>query len=84
MEMGVERLLAKNGRMSMYFVSDQASPFYRSELFSRVLKFVQRQTVPCRFSEKNNKLSLVFGEVPRVEDLVRIVKRMRDDLKTDE
>lgn len=84
MEMGVERLLAKNGRMSMYFVSDQASPFYRSELFSRVLKFVQRQTVPCRFSEKNNKLSLVFGEVSRVEDLVRIVKRMRDDLKTDE
>ncbi len=84
MEMGVERLLAKNGRLSMYFVSDQASPFYRSELFSRVLKFVQRQTVPCRFSEKNNKLSLVFGEVSRVEDLVRIVKRMRDDLKTDE
>ena len=75
MEMGVERLLAKNGRMSMYFVSDQASPFYRSELFSRVLKFVQRQTVPCRFSEKNNKLSLVFGEVP-------IVMRMGVDLNT--
>lgn len=84
MEMGVERLLAKNGRMSMYFVSDQASPFYRSELFSRVLRFVQRQTVSCRFSEKNNKLSLVFGEVLRVEDLVRIVKRMQEDLKTDE
>lgn len=83
MEMGVERLLAKNGKMSMYFVSDQASPFYRSELFSRVLKFVQKQSVACRFSEKNNKLSLVFGEVHRVEELVRIVKKMRDDLKTD-
>lgn len=84
MEMGVERLLAKNGRMSMYFVSDQASPFYRSELFSRVLKFVQGQTVACRFSEKNNKLSLVFDEVHRVDELVRVVKKMREHLKTDE
>ena len=52
MAVGVERLLMKNGKMILYFVSSQTSPFYSSAVFTRLLKFVQLQMLPCRMSEK--------------------------------
>lgn len=76
MDLGVERLLAKNGRMIMYFVGEQTSPFYQSPVFASILKFVQRQELPCRFSEKNNKLSLIFPDVTNVMKMGRYVRKM--------
>ncbi|MEG2791382.1 MAG: TRCF domain-containing protein, partial [Odoribacter sp.] len=75
-DIGVERLLAKNGKMIMYFVSDQRSPFYQSPIFSAVLRFVQQQGLPCRMSEKNDKLSLIFMEVTNIMKMAKYVRRM--------
>ncbi len=76
MELGVERLLVKNGKMMMYFVGEQSSPFYRSATFAAILKFVQQQVLPCRLSEKNNKLSLVFTEITNIMKMSGYVKKM--------
>lgn len=80
MSLGVERLLAKNGKMTMYFVSDQSSPFYKSDVFANVLKFVQQQTVACRFSEKNDKLSLIFTDVKDESRMAEIVRNLKDSV----
>lgn len=80
LSMGVERLLVRNGRMVMYFVNDQASPFYQSAIFTNLLKFVQRQALPCRMSEKNDKLSLVFSEVTNIVKMSRYVKKMWENI----
>ncbi|WP_420910120.1 transcription-repair coupling factor [Odoribacter lunatus] len=76
MALGVERLLVKNGKMVMYFVYSQTSPFYSSAVFSNLLRFVQHQELPCRMSEKNEKLSLVFTEMTNIEKVVRFVGKM--------
>lgn len=80
MEMGVERLLVRNGKMIMYFVSEQRSPFYQSPMFTNLLGFVQQQVLPCRMNEKNDKLTLVFMEVTNIMKMSRIVKEMRKSL----
>lgn len=74
--LGIERLLVKNGKMIMYFVSDQSSAFYASAVFSDLLKFVQKQQLPCRMNEKNGKLSLVFTEITNVEKMARYVGKI--------
>ena len=74
--LGVERLLVKNGNMVLYFVADQRSSFYQSELFSAILNFVQQQYYPCRFNEKNGKLSLIFSEITHVEKMARVIREM--------
>lgn len=79
LDLGVERLLAKNGKMIMYFVAEQTSPFYQSPVFSAILRFVQRQVLPCRFSEKNEKLSLIFTDVTNVMKMARYVKKMWEE-----
>ena len=81
MELGIERLLVKNGKMIVYFVGEQTSPFYRSAVFAAVLKFVQQQWLPCRFSEKNGKLSLIFTEVTNVMKMARFVRQMWEKVR---
>ena len=80
----MERLLAKNGKMVMYFIGAQSSPYYKSDAFVAVLNFVQQQVISCRFNEKNNKLSLVFEKVTNVMQLANNVKKMWELLKEQE
>lgn len=81
MVMGVERLLVKNGKMVMYFVSSQTSPFYTSPVFTRLLGFVQRQVLLCRMNEKNDKLSLVFTGMTDIGKVAGVVKKMWEEIR---
>lgn len=83
MDLGVERLLVKNGKMIMYFVSAQHSPFYASSVFSGLLRFIQKQVLPCRMNEKNDKLSLVFTEVTNVEKMSGYIRKMWEATRED-
>ena len=51
-----------------YFVSNPTSHFYQSEIFSRILKFVQAQTKKCKLKEDKMKLSLTVMNIQSVED----------------
>lgn len=76
LRLGIERLSVKNGRMAMYFVGEQNSAYYKSNIFTQILVFVQKQIVVCRFYEKNGKLSLIFQEIREVKQITQIVKEM--------
>lgn len=80
LDLGVERLYVKNGKMVMYFVSEQTSPFYQSPVFSAILRIVQQQQIPCRFSERNDKLSLIFTEVTNIMKMSRYVRKMWENV----
>jgi transcription-repair coupling factor (superfamily II helicase) len=79
-EMGVERLVARNGKMVLYFMGDQRSSFYSSSLFKALLQFIQRQEIPCRVSERNDKLTLSFTNVDDMERVAAIIKTMHDNV----
>ena len=76
--LGIERLMVKNNKMIVYFISDQNSPFYASPVFSELLKFIQKQVIPCKISEKNDKLSLVFTNIADINRVSEITREMRD------
>lgn len=80
MDTGVERLLVKNGKMIMYFVGEQTSPFYQSVVFANLLRFIQQQILPCRMNEKNDKLTLVFTEITNIMKMSRYVKKIHDTI----
>ncbi len=50
-----------------HFVSNQESPYYQSEIFGKVLKFVQQNPTASRMREKNNKLTLSFDDVQKID-----------------
>ena len=77
-DLGIERLMVKNNKMIVYFISDQNSSFYASPVFSELLKFIQKQVIPCKISEKNDKLSLVFTNIADINRVSEIIREMRD------
>ncbi|CAM2849503.1 transcription-repair coupling factor [Flavobacterium frigoris] len=51
-QVGIEKLVMKQGKMICYFVSDQQSDYYQSQRFKNVIKFVQKHTDLCKMKEK--------------------------------
>lgn len=74
MEIGFEKLLLKNNRMSGYFIQNQNSPYYQSETFTKVLKFVQMNARICKMKESNGKLTLSFERIKSIDDAITALK----------
>ncbi|WP_271855237.1 transcription-repair coupling factor [Patiriisocius marinus] len=55
---GLERVVMKQGRFIGYFISDQQSDFYQTDTFTRVLKFVQTHTPYLKMKEKKTRNGL--------------------------
>jgi transcription-repair coupling factor (superfamily II helicase) len=70
MDIGFEKLLLKNNRMTGYFIPNQKSPYYQSETFTKVLKFVQQHPRSCKMKENNGKLSLSFDHIKTIDDAI--------------
>jgi len=75
MDIGFERLVLKNKRMTGYFIPKQDSPYYQSEAFTRVLKFVQTNR-QVKMKENNNKLSLTFENVGTIKSAIASLNPM--------
>jgi transcription-repair coupling factor (superfamily II helicase) len=74
MEIGFEKLLLKNNRMVGYFIPNQNSPYYQSENFTKVLKFVQQNSRICKMKETNGKLTLSFENIRSIDDAISALK----------
>ena len=66
-QLGCEKIMLKQGRMSLFFVTQADSPYYQSEAFDRILSYVARNPRRCNFREQNGKRSMVIADVPTVE-----------------
>ncbi|WP_209319818.1 transcription-repair coupling factor [Ancylomarina longa] len=67
LDLGIEKLVLKSHKMVLYFISDQESAYYQSPQFSRVLQFVQSQTIPCKMKEAKNRLKLSFEHIDGIK-----------------
>lgn len=74
MDIGLERIVLKNGRMTGYFISSQESAYYQSETFTRVLKFVQSNPRSVKMKEANKKLTLTFENISSIKDAMAVLE----------
>jgi transcription-repair coupling factor (superfamily II helicase) len=71
---GFEKIVLKNERFIGYFISNQESPYYQSENFAAMLRFVQSHQSICRMKENETRLSLTFKNVRSVKEAIRLLK----------
>ena len=74
--LGCEKIVLKQGRMTMFFVSNADSPFYQSEAFDRILQFVATNPRRCNFREVNGKRSMLISDIPTVEAAVKLLTQI--------
>jgi transcription-repair coupling factor (superfamily II helicase) len=79
-QMGLEKLVLKQGKMIGYFVGDQQSDYYQSSRFQKVLQFVQHNGHLCKMKEKETKnglrLLLTFENVKSVKKALELMEMM--------
>lgn len=57
-QLGIEKIIIKDHKLVGYFIADQASPFYESENFSKLMKVIQHHHLPIVMKEKETKNGL--------------------------
>ena len=75
-QLGCEKILLKQGRMFLYFVSNMNSPYYQGEVFGRVIDYAANHVTRCQLREQNGKRSMVITDVPSVQDAVKAMDEM--------
>jgi len=67
LDLGVEKLILKSKKMVLYFISDQASAYYESPQFIKILNMVQTQSIICKMKETKTKLSVSFENIKSIK-----------------
>lgn len=76
MKLGFEKLSLKNGRLTAWFISSQKSPYYQSDIFSKILLFVQDNPKTCSMNEGENKLALKIENVKDIDKAMEIIEKI--------
>ena len=80
-QMGIERIVMKQGKLIGYFVSDQQSAYYNSKQFRHMLQFVQQHGNICKIKEKETKnglrLLLTFENVKSISRALEFMELMK-------
>lgn len=76
-QLGCEKIILKQGGMSMQFVGNQASPFYQSKTFGRIIQYVMDNPRRCNFKDSQGHRMIKINNVPSVAEAVTVLKNMK-------
>ncbi len=82
-ELGIEKIIFKNSKLLIYFVSNQESPYYQSPVFTGILGFLQTKAKTAKMQEKNNKLRLTFASIKEVNSIKQLIDNMHSEIFTE-
>lgn len=78
---GLEKIALKNGELFGYFISNQLSTFYRSDVFANIIGYIQKNPKAFRLKEQRDKLMLISKEINSMEEALTIVKKLHQSVR---
>lgn len=76
--LGIEKVALKQDRMYIYFVDDTNVAYYQSEMFGKLLRYLQENPRRCAIREKGGRRSFAISSVSTVEEAVHILQTVID------
>jgi transcription-repair coupling factor (superfamily II helicase) len=76
--LGFEKIILKNGIMLAYFISNQLSPYYKSEKFAAILGYFNQSGGKIKLKEQREKLYISVDRVESVQDAYNILSRINE------
>jgi transcription-repair coupling factor (superfamily II helicase) len=78
-ELGFEKISLKNEKLRAYFISGKGKEeYFKSDVFGKVLTFVQSHARQCRMKETSGKLILTIENILSVNAAIDIIDKMLD------
>ena len=75
--LGFEKIIIKNGLFICFFISNQMSPYFQSEIFDRIIARISDGTSGFEFKQSEGKLKLVARKVDNLEKALLMLKKLQ-------
>ena len=75
-KLGCEKIILKQGRMQMQFVSNPESAYYKSQAFGRALNYISSHTRRCNLKEARGHRFVIVTGITSVGDALEVLKEI--------
>ena len=75
-KLGCEKIILKQGRMQMQFVSHPESAYYKSQAFGRALNYISSHTRRCNLKEARGHRFMIVTGITSVGDALEVLKEI--------
>jgi transcription-repair coupling factor (superfamily II helicase) len=79
-DLGFEKMTLKDNTMRCYFINRPDSPYFESDLFKRVLEYLQTGTNKARLKQAGKNFLLIGDDVKSMNELHHFLKRMHSEV----
>ncbi len=79
-DLGFEKLFLKNNTLKCFFVSNPDSPYFQSDTFTGILKFLQTGTNKGKLKQVGKNGILIVEDVKTMDDLFRFINKMHTSI----
>ena len=79
-ELGFEKMLVKNENLKCFFVSNPESPYFQSETFTGILKFIQTKTNKAKLKQVGRNGILIVENIKTMTELWEFLNRMEESI----
>ncbi|MEN9686871.1 MAG: transcription-repair coupling factor [Bacteroidota bacterium] len=80
-EMGFEKMVLKEDTLRCYFINKPDSPYFESDLFKKVLSFLQTGTNKARLKQTGKMFLLIVDGIKDMEAMHRFLTSMHTEVK---
>lgn len=74
--LGVERIILKAGRMSLFLIADEQSPYFKSPVFGRLLNYVAHHNKQCEFRQRQGRHIILIKDTPSLECAIAVCQQI--------
>ena len=75
-QLGMEKVVLKQGKMILHFISDEHTRYFQSPAFGKILAYLQKYPRRCQLREIKGKRSMVVGQVDTVKCGMEILQEI--------
>jgi len=75
-QLGFAKIILKNDKMFCYFLADDSSYYFNSQIFSGILTYVNQNPKKCRLKEQKDKLVLQIDPIKSIHKAYETLSKM--------
>jgi len=73
-DLGIEKLVIRQGALLGFFVNNPESPYYQSAAFTRVLQYLQSRPNAFKMRESNSRLTISFKNINSIASAISVMQ----------
>jgi transcription-repair coupling factor (superfamily II helicase) len=82
-ELGFEKIMLKHENLKCFFVANPDSPYFSSNIFTRILDFIQTKTNKAKLKQVGRNGILIVRDIKSMKGLYHFLKQMEANLVTE-